>query len=334
MMAVGIKIFNIHYHFAFFYDRLFLHGLKLFGKGHWQRIAQLAVLTKTPAQIASHAQKYFLNQSNVKEKKRSSIHDITLESELVSHVDQHNPEHRIQLFHEVHQAREMIGLQNDKLVLPSRDQQNSIQQISQKLKSEELTGFEGSNLVLHHIDKLVLHSRDQQNSIQQISQKLKSQELTGFEGSNLVLHHIDKLVLHSRDQQKSQKLKSQELTGFEGSNLVLHHIDKSVLHSRDQQNPIQQISQKLKSEELTGFEGSNLVLHHIDQQCLLPPNMQQFPPHIDHHYLNPFPELIDLSPHPVDLSILHYLQSQQWDPPSHLQNQQFPYFGHYSWVSN
>ena len=35
-------------------------------------------MTRTPTQVASHAQKYFLRQNSVKkERKRSSIHDIT-----------------------------------------------------------------------------------------------------------------------------------------------------------------------------------------------------------------------------------------------------------------
>jgi len=35
-------------------------------------------VTRTPTQVASHAQKYFLRQNSVKkERKRSSIHDIT-----------------------------------------------------------------------------------------------------------------------------------------------------------------------------------------------------------------------------------------------------------------
>lgn len=43
-------------------------------------------MTRTPTQVASHAQKYFLRQSSVKkERKRSSIHDITtVESNSVS----------------------------------------------------------------------------------------------------------------------------------------------------------------------------------------------------------------------------------------------------------
>ncbi|XP_057956552.1 transcription factor SRM1-like [Malania oleifera] len=58
--------------------RLFLIGLQKYGKGDWRSISRNAVVTRTPTQVASHAQKYFLRLNSVKkEKKRSSIHDIT-----------------------------------------------------------------------------------------------------------------------------------------------------------------------------------------------------------------------------------------------------------------
>lgn len=59
--------------------RLFLMGLAKFGKGDWRSISRNFVITRTPTQVASHAQKYFirLNSLNKKDKRRSSIHDIT-----------------------------------------------------------------------------------------------------------------------------------------------------------------------------------------------------------------------------------------------------------------
>lgn len=60
--------------------RLFLMGLAKFGKGDWRSISRNYVITRTPTQVASHAQKYFirLNSMNKKvDKRRSSIHDIT-----------------------------------------------------------------------------------------------------------------------------------------------------------------------------------------------------------------------------------------------------------------
>ncbi|KAK8601802.1 hypothetical protein V6N13_058521 [Hibiscus sabdariffa] len=58
--------------------KLFLLGLSKFGKGDWRSISRNVVVTRTPTQVASHAQKYFMRQTSVKkERKRSSIHDIT-----------------------------------------------------------------------------------------------------------------------------------------------------------------------------------------------------------------------------------------------------------------
>ncbi|KAL2943135.1 Transcription factor DIVARICATA [Bienertia sinuspersici] len=57
---------------------LFLIGLEKYGKGDWRSISRNVVVTRTPTQVASHAQKYYLRQSSgKKERKRSSIHDIT-----------------------------------------------------------------------------------------------------------------------------------------------------------------------------------------------------------------------------------------------------------------
>ncbi|KAI3721087.1 hypothetical protein L2E82_32091 [Cichorium intybus] len=58
--------------------RRFLMGLQVHGKGDWRNISRNFVVTKTPTQVASHAQKYFARQhSDGKEKRRPSIHDIT-----------------------------------------------------------------------------------------------------------------------------------------------------------------------------------------------------------------------------------------------------------------
>ncbi|CBI16001.3 unnamed protein product, partial [Vitis vinifera] len=58
--------------------KLFLLGLKKYGKGDWRNISRNFVVTRTPTQVASHAQKYFIRQlSGGKDKRRASIHDIT-----------------------------------------------------------------------------------------------------------------------------------------------------------------------------------------------------------------------------------------------------------------
>ncbi|XP_072996037.1 transcription factor DIVARICATA-like [Typha latifolia] len=56
----------------------FLLGLEKFGKGDWRNIARNFVKTRTPTQVASHAQKFFIrHNSGTNDKRRSSIHDIT-----------------------------------------------------------------------------------------------------------------------------------------------------------------------------------------------------------------------------------------------------------------
>ncbi|VVA10081.1 PREDICTED: mRNAion factor [Prunus dulcis] len=40
--------------------KLFLKGLEQYGKGDWRSISRFCVVTRTPTQVASHAQKYFL----------------------------------------------------------------------------------------------------------------------------------------------------------------------------------------------------------------------------------------------------------------------------------
>ncbi|KAF5179171.1 transcription factor MYB1R1-like [Thalictrum thalictroides] len=58
--------------------RLFLVGLQKVGKGDWRGISRNFVKTRTPTQVASHAQKYFLRKSNQnRRRRRSSLFDIT-----------------------------------------------------------------------------------------------------------------------------------------------------------------------------------------------------------------------------------------------------------------
>ncbi|XP_004245108.1 transcription factor MYBS3-like [Solanum lycopersicum] len=50
--------------------RIFLVGLEKLGKGDWRGISSNFVTTRTPTQVASHAQKYFLRQNSLSKKKR------------------------------------------------------------------------------------------------------------------------------------------------------------------------------------------------------------------------------------------------------------------------
>ncbi|KAI3735104.1 hypothetical protein L6452_14592 [Arctium lappa] len=64
----------------------FLIGLEKLGKGDWRGISKKYVPSRTPTQVASHAQKYFIrmNASREKRKRRSSLFDIPFqESHMV-----------------------------------------------------------------------------------------------------------------------------------------------------------------------------------------------------------------------------------------------------------
>ncbi|XP_058074179.1 transcription factor MYBS3-like isoform X2 [Magnolia sinica] len=57
--------------------RMFLVGLQKLGKGDWRGIARNFVVSRSPTQVASHAQKYFIRQSNTsRRKRRSSLFDM------------------------------------------------------------------------------------------------------------------------------------------------------------------------------------------------------------------------------------------------------------------
>ncbi|KAH6771677.1 Duplicated homeodomain-like superfamily protein [Perilla frutescens var. hirtella] len=58
--------------------QLFLMGLNKYGKGDWRSIYRYHVISKTPTQVASHAQKYFRRQNSTTppNRRRPSIHDI------------------------------------------------------------------------------------------------------------------------------------------------------------------------------------------------------------------------------------------------------------------
>ncbi|XP_057500436.1 transcription factor SRM1-like [Actinidia eriantha] len=72
--------------------QLFLMGLNKYGKGDWRSISRYYVVTKTPTQVASHAQKFFRRQTSTTptDRRRPSIHDIqTVNSTFFSVPQKH-----------------------------------------------------------------------------------------------------------------------------------------------------------------------------------------------------------------------------------------------------
>ncbi|KAK7816944.1 transcription factor kua1 [Quercus suber] len=64
--------------------KIFLIGLKKLGRGDWKGISQKFVTTRSPSQVASHAQKYFLRKATIDKKKpRSSVFDVSLNEPVI-----------------------------------------------------------------------------------------------------------------------------------------------------------------------------------------------------------------------------------------------------------
>ena len=74
--------------------KLFLQGLEIYGKGDWRNISRQCVKTRNPAQVASHAQKYFIRQDlqadeEKMKNRRVSIHDINTQEHNILHNNVH-----------------------------------------------------------------------------------------------------------------------------------------------------------------------------------------------------------------------------------------------------
>ena len=64
---------------------MFLLGLQKLGKGVWRGISRNFVMSRTPTQVASHAQTYFIRQTNVsRRKRRSSLFDMEADDEVTN----------------------------------------------------------------------------------------------------------------------------------------------------------------------------------------------------------------------------------------------------------
>uniref|UniRef100_A0A1J3JRL4 Transcription factor MYB1R1 n=1 Tax=Noccaea caerulescens TaxID=107243 RepID=A0A1J3JRL4_NOCCA len=72
----------------------FLLGLQKVGKGDWKGISKNFVKSRTPTQVASHAQKYFLRRTNLnRRRRRSSLFDITTETVTEMPMEQDQVHH-------------------------------------------------------------------------------------------------------------------------------------------------------------------------------------------------------------------------------------------------
>ncbi|KAF5959780.1 hypothetical protein HYC85_000989 [Camellia sinensis] len=72
--------------------RAFLAGLEKLGKGDWRGVSRIYVPSRTPTQVASHAQKYFIRMSTAdKKKRRSSLFDMSFNEPQIYHSPSQEP---------------------------------------------------------------------------------------------------------------------------------------------------------------------------------------------------------------------------------------------------
>ncbi|KAJ0970684.1 hypothetical protein J5N97_018643 [Dioscorea zingiberensis] len=89
--------------------RTFLAGLEKLGKGDWRGISKNFVTTRTPTQVASHAQKYFLRQNNPnKKKRRSSLFDVVINDKTMATGNETTPTVPLNSHHEVKESNKPL----------------------------------------------------------------------------------------------------------------------------------------------------------------------------------------------------------------------------------
>uniref|UniRef100_A0A0D9WMF5 Uncharacterized protein n=1 Tax=Leersia perrieri TaxID=77586 RepID=A0A0D9WMF5_9ORYZ len=71
--------------------KMFLRGVKYYGRGDWKNISKFFVPSKTSVQVSSHAQKFFRRLERIDKKQRYSINDVGLnDAELENPLDNNN----------------------------------------------------------------------------------------------------------------------------------------------------------------------------------------------------------------------------------------------------
>ncbi|KAG5540497.1 hypothetical protein RHGRI_020643 [Rhododendron griersonianum] len=99
----------------------FLAGLNEIGKGDWIGISERFVTTRTPTQVASHAQKYFLRQNPpLKRKLRRSLFDL-VGTERTNSSDSHSREVQVRKAHQPSKPVGLIQLQSRSITSPAPD---------------------------------------------------------------------------------------------------------------------------------------------------------------------------------------------------------------------
>lgn len=107
--------------------RTFLIGLEKLGKGDWRGISRNFVTTRTPTQVASHAQKYFLrssqsyvNNNNKKNRRRASLFDmVEHSSKSQQDDDQEQTPNNHYYSPSFLQAHDAAGVLNSRVIMSS-----------------------------------------------------------------------------------------------------------------------------------------------------------------------------------------------------------------------
>ncbi|KAL7608472.1 hypothetical protein Lser_V15G09664 [Lactuca serriola] len=123
--------------------RMFLMGLQKLGKGDWRGIARNYVISRTPTQVASHAQKYFIRQTNMsRRKRRSSLFDMVADDPLdagMNMMGSHSQSH----------DGETQSVDNPKMCVPTVEEKEEVEEEEEEDDDDECESMDSasSNIV-------------------------------------------------------------------------------------------------------------------------------------------------------------------------------------------